>query len=178
MPHCFNERLNKTYKLSNEYLSLFHNSYLIIIAQGICYIAGAIIAVLLVLSLVNESILLYVVIGEHNLLWYLGIFSAIYATSRSMIPFDNPYLDNEIYRLVIKEKQPQVILQEVASFTHYYPIHWIDREHTNQVMEEFRDLFPTKLQLFLLELLSVILTPLVLCFSLPSSSQKVIEFIK
>lgn len=169
LPHLFDERMNKAYLPAMKYLNLFHNPYTAVIARFSSNISGAFIAVLLIISIMNEGILLNVHIAEHNLLWYLGVFTATFAASRSMIP-------DETARA--SASTPEETLESVASFTHHYPLHWTGKAHTLAVKDEFQDLFPYKAQLFGMEVLSVLLTPMVLCFSLPNSVDSIISFVK
>ena len=167
LPHIFSERINKSYEPSNEYIQSFSNPYAAIIATFVVYLGGAGVAIILLISIFSEGALLYVSIFEHNLLWHLGIFSAIYAGARSLIPD----------KTKIKEGSAE-LLAHVSAFTHYYPPHWMNRCHTTIVRDEMSELFPYKVHLFCMELLSVILTPIVLCFSLPPSAQSIIDFVR
>ena len=47
-----------------------------------------------------------------------------------------------------------------------------------QVHKEFGKLFDMKIMVFALELLSVVITPFVLCFSLPNSAPAIIDFFR
>ena len=167
LPHIFNDRINKSYEPSNEYIQSFSNPYTAIIASFIAYIGGAVLASLLLISFFSEGVLLYVSFLDHNLLWYLGIFSAIYAGARSLIPDKTKKIEG-----------PTELLGMISSCTHYYPPHWINRCHTTLVKDEMSELFPFKVHLFGMELLSVLLTPIVLCFSLPTSAQTIVDFVR
>lgn len=65
----------------------------------------------------------------------------------------------------------------MSAFTHYYPEEWIGNEHKMTIRNEVLELFPVKITLFGLELLSVIMTPIVLCFSMPNCVPNLLEFI-
>lgn len=55
------------------------------------------------------------------------------------------------------------------------------RENTKpvpQVRREFAEMFDYKIVLFLYEILSVVITPLILCYSLPNSSEAIIDFFR
>lgn len=86
MLHVFEKRINKSYEPANAYVGSFSNLYLATVSRCVAYISGSFIAVLLLASVIDEAILLYVHTGEHNLLWYLGICSAVYAAARSGVP--------------------------------------------------------------------------------------------
>ena len=70
------------------------------------------------------------------------------------------------------------LLEQVSASTHYSPMHWIDADGSSSTKEEFEELFPFKVQLFAMEVLSVILTPMVLCFSMPSSAAVIVNFVR
>jgi hypothetical protein len=194
LPHLFEERINKSYEPATNYLMLFYNPYLVILARFVSYIAGAFIAVLLLVSVLNEGVLLFVHISDHNLLWYLGIFTAVFAAARSMIPPDinspnhgpSNHSSGEVSNRIPASTagtmaliaRADELLEQVASHTHHYPNNWINAAHSKSVYEDVRRLLPYKAQLFGLEIFSVILTPIVLCFSLPQSARAIITFVR
>ena len=167
LPHIFEQRINRSISPANRYIALFHNTYLEIVARCVTYISGAFVATLLLVSFLSEDSLLYIHIGEHNLLWYLGIFSATYAVSRSFIPDESK-----------AREAPDELMKEICVHTHIFPENWTQRPGSPQVKEELCSLFQYKVQVFFTEMLSVLLTPLVLCYSLPSSAEAVLEFIR
>lgn len=52
----------------------------------VSYLSGAIVSVLLLLTLVDENMLLHIRIADRNLLWYIAVFSGAFAVSRSVVP--------------------------------------------------------------------------------------------
>lgn len=86
LPQIFEERLNKSIDPVNKYISLFHNPLMAILARCCAYLSGALVATLLLMSIFEQGALLYVKVGDHNLLWHLGLFSALFAAARSLIP--------------------------------------------------------------------------------------------
>ena len=59
-----------------------------------------------------------------------------------------------------------------------YSVHWQDRLHSNEVKNEFATLYKLKIILFLEEILSIIVTPFLLWFSLPKCSDQIIDFFR
>lgn len=96
-------------------------------------------AVLLLASVIDEAILLYVHTGDHNLLWYLGICSAAYAASRSLVPDETK---------TVNSATREELMDRITACTHYRPKDWIDRAHTTEVRDEMLELFPFKVRLF------------------------------
>lgn len=167
LPHVFEERLNKSIGPANEYISTFHNPFATILARCGTYIAGAFIAALLLVSFLSDGALLYVHIFDYNLLWYLGIFSACYAGARSLIPDETKV-----------HESAETLLKRVSAHTHYFPEQWEGRLKSVEVKDEVCELFQYKAQIFLMEVLSIVLTPAVLCFSLPACAENVLLFIR
>lgn len=165
--HVFEERMNKSVAPANEYIQTFQNPYLTILARCVTYIAGAFIATLLLVSVLSDGALLYVHVAEYNLLWYLGVFSACYAGARSLIPDETKV-----------QEAPAVLLKRVCAHTHYFPEHWEQRAGSVEVKHQLCDMFQFKAQIFAMEVLSVVLTPAVLCFSLPACAQNVLAFVR
>lgn len=168
LPHVFEARLNKSYEPANAYINSFKNPYIAVLARCVAYISGSFVAVLLLVSFVDDSILLFIHFGEHNLLWYLGICSAIFAASRSMIPDERK----------VETSSQQELMNKIVAATHLTDTDWDGKEHTIQVCDELKEMFPYKAHLFAMEVMSVVLTPIVLCFSLPKCAPDILEFIK
>jgi autophagy-related protein 9 len=168
LPHVFEDRMNRAYPHAVEYVSLFFDVNVSILAQCASYISGSFIATLLLISVIAEGALLYVTMGEHNLLWWLGIFSALYACARAFIRDEN----KKVYAT------HEELMMTIGSNTHHFPQRWQDKCHTVKVKDEFLELFPYKVTVFAMEVMSVLLTPIVLCFSLPNSAAKIIDFVR
>ena len=102
-----------------------------------------------------------------------------------MIPEDNRVFD------------PELLMTEVIMYTHYMPEEWKTQLHSKkvgffcsfffvimvlmsnlQVHEEFGELFAMKILIFAQELISVVLTPFVLWFSLPACAPAIIDFFR
>lgn len=190
LPHVFEARINLSYAPANKYVSLFTNGYTATLAKFTAYISGSFVATLVLVSVMDEAILLYVRFSEHNLLWYLGVFSGVFAAAASFIPNESAASPSQtagsgsIRRLtstgaIEGEGTPaEAVMHQVAACTHHLPKHWLNRCHTLQVRDDFLELFPYKTKLFAMEVLSVLLTPLVLCFSLPRCVPDLLLFIR
>merc|ERR1711871_656765 len=91
LPHVFEQRINSSYDMAYKYVDQFPSHFLSIIARFIAFIFGAFAAALIMVSLLNEEVLLHVKIPStpdqdgFNLLWYVAICSTILAVSRSFV---------------------------------------------------------------------------------------------
>ncbi|KAI0958042.1 hypothetical protein AcW1_006235 [Taiwanofungus camphoratus] len=167
LPHLFKRRLNESYPMASMYIGQFPNEKLTLIIRFVAFIAGSFAAVLLLASVVDLELFLHFEITPHRTVaFYLTVFGTILAAARGMIPEENQVFD------------PELLMTEVVQYTHYMPNEWRDQLHSKKVHEEFGQLFAMKVMIFAQELLSVILTPFVLWYSLPPCSPAIIDFFR
>jgi autophagy-related protein 9 len=133
----------------------------------VAFVAGAFAAVLALASVVDPDLFLGFEITPHRtVFFYLGVFGSILAAARGMIPDDHRVYDTE------------ELIQEVIGYTHYMPDEWKGKLHSQAVHKEFGHLFEMKITIFLTEMLSVLLTPFILWFSLPPCSAAIVDFFR
>lgn len=131
----------------------------------VAFISGSFAAVLLLASVIDPDLFVHFEITPHRtVLFYLGVFGSIMAAARGMVPEDNRVFD------------PELLMEEVIRYTHYMPDEWKDQMHSKQVHQEFGELFSMKILVFIQELISVVLTPFILWFSLPECAPAIIDF--
>jgi autophagy-related protein 9 len=170
LPHVFDKRIFQSYEHAHLYLAQFESQELAIVARGFMYVSGAFVGVLIGLTLVGDgSLLLYVDIYSRPLIWYLTIFSGVFAASRALVPSPEQ-----------KPEDPQACMTKCAAQTHYMPRHWRGdhRLQSFDVRDEFTNLFQFKAQLFFDEVINVVCNPWVLCFCLPECAEDIVEFVR
>lgn len=86
LPHFFTSRLYASSEPAQRYIGQFPSTLVAIIAQSLAYISGALVGVLLLLTLVDSQLMVNIEVLDKSLLWYLALFSAVLALSRSFIP--------------------------------------------------------------------------------------------
>jgi autophagy-related protein 9 len=165
--HLFQRRINMSYPFASRYIDQFPKDKTVQISRFVAFVAGALASVLAVASVIDpEMFLNFEITKDRSVIFYLGVFGSIWAVARSILPEEN---------LVY---EPEFALKEVIDFTHYKPAHWEGRLHSDDVRKEFATLYQLKLVIFLEEILSMIFTPFVLWFSLPSCSDRIIDFFR
>ncbi|CAL1705532.1 unnamed protein product [Somion occarium] len=166
LPHLFARRLNESYPMSRRMVFSSH-FFLLYFLRFIAFIAGSFAAVLLLASVVDPDLIVHFEVTPHRtVLFYLSIFASILAVARGMIPEENQVFD------------PELLMTEVIQYTHYMPDEWKDQLHSKKVHEEFGELFSMKIMIFAEEILSVLLTPFVLWYSLPPCAPAIIDFFR
>ncbi|KAI3424722.1 hypothetical protein D9Q98_008111 [Chlorella vulgaris] len=165
LPHFIRHRLNASHKAAEEYIQQFPNPVLSHAARFVAFVAGSVAALLLVMTLLDERLLERDLLGR-QLVWWVAVVGVVLALSRAFVIESETAFD------------PEVALMEVVLHTHYLPRHWRGRAHTREVQQEFEALFQYKALLFLEELSSILLTPLLLWFSLPQCAGTVLSFVE
>jgi len=199
LPHVFETRLAASRKPANAYVSLFPRPVVATLARCVAFVSGALVAVLLALAAAldgGDSILLYIKLGDRNLIWYAGVASAAFAIARAFVPSND---DRESYSCLLaaprvneideaskenyrnssnKHDTAECIMQHIADHTHCFPAEWRGKAHTQDVHDAFSRAFQYKAWLFFDEVMSVFFAPLILCFSLSSSASSTLQFVR
>ncbi|EDO42966.1 predicted protein, partial [Nematostella vectensis] len=159
LDHEFQARLNKAYEPAQKYLNIFSSPFLAIIAKNVAFLAGAVFAVLTTFTLVDRDVLM----AEHML--------AVIAGLGILIRGCYVFIPNE--NLVWN---PEQLMRQILSYTHYIPETWKGKAHTTEVRDQFAQIFQYKLVNVLEELVSPVVTPFLLCFSLRYKALDIVDF--
>ncbi|CBQ69197.1 related to ATG9-integral membrane protein required for Cvt and autophagy transport [Sporisorium reilianum SRZ2] len=167
LPHLFRRRCHTSYAPASKYIDQFPKEKTAIVARFVAFVAGSFTAVLILASVIDPDLFVHFnITPQRNVLFYIGVFGAILAVSRGMIPDEH---------LVF---EPEAMLREVIQHTHYLPEDWKGRFHSAQVHQAFGQLYTLKIYIFVQELLSVVTTPFVLWLSLPGCAPELIDFLR
>lgn len=124
-------------------------------------------AVLLLFTFLDESVLLHVEILGRNLLFYITLFSVFLAVARSLVPNDH---NKKLF-------EPRKMMRKVVTYTHFLPIEYRGRCHTYETRDMFSSLFELNVFLFLKELGCILLMPFFLAVILPQYAEKIIKYV-
>lgn len=165
--HLFQRRTNMSYPFASRYVDQFPKDKTVQLSRFVAFVAGALASVLALASVIDPELFLgFEITHERTVLFYLGVFGTIWAVARGAVPEENLVFD------------PEFALTNVIEYTHYLPSHWRGRLHSNEVRTEFALLYQMKVIIFLEEILSIIFTPFILWFSLPTCSDQLIDFFR
>ncbi|GLG98624.1 Autophagy-related protein 9 [Gryllus bimaculatus] len=159
LDHELNARLNRAYRPASKYMNIFTSPLMTIIAKNVAFIAGACLAVLLILTVYDED-----VITVEHVLTAITVLTVIVAGSRVFIPDEN---------LVWC---PEKLMTAVLAHVHYLPDSWRGQAHTHKVREEFSQLFQYKAVYLVEELMSPVITPFILWFHVRSKALDIVDF--
>ncbi|WAQ93667.1 ATG9A-like protein [Mya arenaria] len=151
--------LNRGYKAADMYLSIFTSPLMSIIAKNIAFFAGSVLAVLVVLTVIDEDVL-----NVEHVLTIMTVAGVIVTACKVFIPDEHA-----VYC-------PEVLMRNVLAQIHYMPDHWAGNAHTTRVRGEFSLLFQFKAIYLLEELLSPLTTPLMLIFKFRQRASEIVDF--
>lgn len=161
LDHEFDSRLSRAYEPSTSYISTFSSHKTTSIARFLIFIHGAVFAVLFVLTVYDEDVMTV----EYVLL-IMTLSAVICAGLHGVLPPEN--------LVWCPEKRMTNILAHI----HYVPDHWKGKAHTSKVRCEFSQLFQLKAAHFIEELISPIVTPIILCLYLPRRTLDIVDFFR
>ncbi|KAI1332273.1 autophagy protein Apg9 [Xylariaceae sp. FL0255] len=167
LPHLFEERLNLSYPFAKHYLDQFPKKKTESAARTVQFFVGALIAVIAIVGFSDPEMFVdFEVFPGMNAFAFVAILTTVWAVARGMISEENNVFD------------PEFAMQNVIEFTHYEPDQWKDRLHSYDVKMEFSDLYKPRIIIFIEEILGVLVTPLILLFTLPNCSDQIVDFFR
>ena len=160
LDHELRVRLNQAYLPASKYMDMFVSPVIVVIARNVAFIAGSLLAVLAVLTVLQEQLL-----TADNVLVWMSLLGVIVWVCSACLPDENR-------PLCAKEMMLQIL-----THIQYMPDKWKEQPHTAVVQKEFSQLFQFKLAGLIDELLSPILTPFVLYFNMRPMAQDIVSFL-
>ncbi|KAL6940475.1 hypothetical protein ACO0QE_004376 [Hanseniaspora vineae] len=166
--HLFQKRLGLSIEIADDYVNQFPNEFKNLILKFIAFITGSFVAILAIFTLFfdSENFLNFEITKDRSVLFYLSIFGTIYTVCKSSIGDQYKVFDPELYML------------ELIKYTHYEPKKWGNKLHTQYVRDDFCRLYDLKIVVLLKELSSLLITPFILWFKLPSKSDEIVDFFR
>jgi len=131
--HNFHERLNNAEKPAKEYCNQFPTKIIGTFAKFIVFLANSFFLVLVILSLINEQIIINLYIShDRSALWYMGILATVSTIGKVFISTKLNYYP--------KEK-----MKDIKEFIDYVPIEWIENANRSFIKTNFSKLFEYKI---------------------------------
>ncbi|KAH9890886.1 APG9-domain-containing protein [Xylariomycetidae sp. FL2044] len=167
LPHLFEERLNMSHPIAKHYIDQFPKKKTESAARTVQFFSGALIAVLAIVGFSDPEMFVdFEIFRGMTAFAFVALLTTIWAVARGMITEENDVFD------------PEFAMQRVIEYTHYQPDQWKGRLHSYDVKAEFSELYKARVVIFAEEILGVLVTPLILFFSLPKCSDQIIDFFR
>ncbi|XP_069585342.1 autophagy-related protein 9B [Ranitomeya imitator] len=161
LTHELQARMSRGYKPATKYMNSFASPLLAIAAKNLGFFAGSLLAVLIALTVYDEDVL-----TVQHILTAITVLGVLVTIARSFIPDEHMVWC------------PEQLLQCVLAHIHYMPDHWQGHAHKLETRDELAQLFQYKAVFILEELLSPIITPFILIFTLRPKSLEIIDFFR
>lgn len=159
LDHEFNARLSRGYKASSRYMDIFVSPLVVLLAKNVVFFFGSILVVLILLTVIDEDTL-----NVSHMITTLTVLTITVTVARSLIPDEHMVWC------------PEMLMRKILSEIHYMPDAWKGNAHTYKCRNEFSQLFQYKITYLLEELLSPVVTPLLLICSVRHRAQEIVDF--
>ena len=151
LEHDFDNRLSKIINNSNNYINQFKNDYVNSISKLIVFICSSFFIIFIILSLINDKILLYITIfNNKSILWFISILASLITLFKS-----NKVVNSEP-KIYIKEISKHIYLDdkfiENSNSVEYKKIFLYDYQY--KIVNIIKDIIYTILTPFRLWLLA------------------------
>ncbi|XP_061552342.1 autophagy-related protein 9A isoform X1 [Phycodurus eques] len=161
LDHELMSRLSKGYKAASKYMNCFLSPLLTVVAKNVAFFAGSLLAVLIALTIYDEDVL-----AVEHVLSSITLLGVCITVCRSFIP------DKHMVFC------PEQLLRVILAHIHYMPDHWQGNAHRYETRDQFSQVFQYKAVFILEELLSPVVTPIILIFCLRRKSLEIIDFFR
>jgi autophagy-related protein 9 len=162
--HNFHERLKLAQKPSTEYMNQFPNKIMDSLTQLVVFILSALFSVLVILSLVNENILVNLNIFNKSIIWYITVLGSVAAILRATIS------DKIVY-------YPREKMTEIKEKIDCIPEEWVNKANTGAVKNHFSVFYEYKIKTILKNIIYTFLVPFHLWYIYFNVPQ-IVKFIK
>lgn len=167
LDHLFQRRLRQANPFANDYLKQFPKDKIDQAWRFVAFLSGAIASVLALATLFDPELFLgFEVTPGRTAVFWLTIMIGIFGMAHGSLPDENEVHD------------PVLHLKEVLMYTHYMPAYWRDRLHSNEVRAEFSAMYQMKVLIFVEEILSLVVAPIILLRNASTRCDRIIDFFR
>lgn len=167
MDHLFDRRIFISYKYANMYIQQRNTPISNAINNIFLYISKGLLSFIIIISFLNDELLLELNIFNKNLLWYLAVLTFIITTTKKII-IDPKTL---IY-------SSEKIIKNLAVYIHYFPDKWKRNCHRSFVRREFNNLYLSKFYIFFYDFINIFWLPYIFLVKIPNQIPIILQFIR
>ena len=166
MPHVLEERLRLSAKYADQYTRQFAAGALQPVARAIAFASGSIVVWLLLLSIINEHVLISLELSSGKaVLWWVTILSSVWAVCRGVLHEQHVFY-------------PRAALEVVHEIVRKLPPHFLENANTKHVNRQFRQLYPLRVVTLLQEFFGLLVTPYIMLSRVRPAAQQIIDCVQ
>ncbi|XP_054713859.1 autophagy-related protein 9A-like [Uloborus diversus] len=154
-------RLSRAYEPAKEYMKSFSSPVLVIIAKNIAQVAGCVVVFFGLWGLIKEKLLMI-----DKVLLIIAVCGIIFYCTYSCVPDE--------YAVFV----PNKLMHRMIADIHYAPDHFKEKAHTSAVRDEFSQLFQYRMINILEDLVSPVVTPIILILYLRHRALDIVDFFR
>lgn len=163
--HHFMERMELAKDAANEYMNQFHSKITETISKLVIFILSAIFTILILLSILNENVLIYLhVTPNKTVLWYLGIIATIITITKNFTTKKTVFY-------------PRDKMIELRKIVRYLPEEFETSKDSHKIKIQFSEYFQYKIILLLKEIIYTLFVPFKL-FEISFDVDKIVVFLQ
>jgi autophagy-related protein 9 len=167
LDHLFQRRIRQAYPFAVDYLKQFPKDKTDQLCRFVAFVSGAFAGVLALATLFDSELFLGFEITEgRTTVFWVSVMVGIFSVAHGALPDETESHD------------PVLHLKEVLMYIHYMPTHWKDRLHSNEVRAEFSALYQMKVLIFLEEIVSLVLAPIILYRNSNDRCERIVDFFR
>ena len=164
-PRALERRLALAHAHAVDYVSMFPSAFVGMIAKFVAFVVGAFAAMLLFVAAMDEE-LLRAEVGDRQLLWYAALFTVVLAICRALSPDASPKFE------------PRETLLKAMKHLRFSPRAWRLAPASRAAQSSLAELFQPRATLFLEEMVSVLVAPLMLLGPIAQRSGDLVAFFR
>ncbi|CAL8095210.1 unnamed protein product [Calicophoron daubneyi] len=161
LPHQFLVRMGQAYEPACKYLSCFASRKRVMLAETAAFVFGSLTLALFLMGTIQEKVI--TLPGCTAIILTGGLLTK---AALKLAPIQ-PVVES-----------PRSLFIDVLQHTHRAKEHWIAQSGTHQVLKEFTQLFQYQHLGYLNELISPVVTPIILLFFVPFYALKIVDFLR
>ena len=161
--HEFDKRIECANKHAKTYASLFSSKLLETFTRLIVFIASSFFIVLLILSIINDSILVNLYITNNKtVLWFLGVLAPIIALGKNIVSRNS-------------QDQPNDIMRKISNYVSINE-EYIENANLSYIKKKFFNIYEYKIYTLLKDIFYTIISPFEL-WTLSYEAHNIMDFI-
>jgi autophagy-related protein 9 len=166
LDYIFDKRIYASYKYADMYKRQYLKPVINSFKEIIIYICKSLLSLIILITLIDDNLLIKMNILDKNLLWYIALLSIILTLCKNSI-------SDQKHLIYCSEK----IMKNLSIYTHYFPDKWKNNCNKIFVRKEFDRLYINKITMLIYDIIYIILSPILYLLMMDKIIDDIYDFI-